>query len=87
MLTPHLMQNPIAVSTWSLHRHLGASFANGPGQVAPFVKSNTWGADDFSQCLAAAKRGKYQGPMTLIFHDEGDEWQGLEAERQFIRHN
>jgi sugar phosphate isomerase/epimerase len=39
---------------------------------------------DFSYCLAAAQRGNYTGPMTLIFHDEGDEWSGLEAERQFI---
>jgi sugar phosphate isomerase/epimerase len=40
---------------------------------------------DFSVCLAAAQRGNYTGPMTLIFHDEGDEWAGLEAERRFIR--
>jgi sugar phosphate isomerase/epimerase len=40
---------------------------------------------DFSNCLAAAQRGKYSGPMTLIFHDEGDEWLGLDAERQFVR--
>jgi sugar phosphate isomerase/epimerase len=42
--------------------------------------------DDFSHCLAAAQRGNYTGPMTLIFHDEGDEWSGLESERQFITH-
>jgi sugar phosphate isomerase/epimerase len=40
---------------------------------------------DFAACLSAAQRGHYQGPMTLIFHDEGDEWQGLEAERNFIQ--
>jgi hypothetical protein len=31
-----------------------------------------WGAD-------------YQGPLTLIFDGEGDEWQGLDVERQFIK--
>lgn len=41
------MQNPIAVSTWSLHHHLGTSFANGPGDSAPFKKSDTWGAGGF----------------------------------------
>jgi sugar phosphate isomerase/epimerase len=39
---------------------------------------------DFDQCLAAAKATGYRGPMTLIFHDEGNEWLGLEAERGFV---
>jgi sugar phosphate isomerase/epimerase len=42
-------------------------------------------AHDFSQCLVAAQRGDYKGPMTLIFHDDGDEWSGLDLERQFIK--
>ena len=42
-------------------------------------------AEDFSNCLAAAIRGNYKGPMTLIFADKGDEWAGLEIERRFIR--
>jgi sugar phosphate isomerase/epimerase len=41
-------------------------------------------AADFDQCLAAAKATRYAGPMTLIFHDDGDEWRGLEAERQCV---
>jgi hypothetical protein len=41
-------------------------------------------APDFDQCIAAAKAANYAGPMTLIFHDEGDEWMGLEAERRFV---
>ncbi len=41
------MQNPVAVSTWSLHHHLGYSFDNGPGRTAPFIKSDTWGAGAF----------------------------------------
>jgi sugar phosphate isomerase/epimerase len=39
---------------------------------------------DYRQCLEAAKRAGYQGPFTLIFADEGDEWAGLAAERKFI---
>jgi sugar phosphate isomerase/epimerase len=41
--------------------------------------------DDFSRCLQAACDAAYQGPMTLIFADVGEEWAGLETERQFIR--
>lgn len=40
---------------------------------------------DFSACLSAAREAHYAGPLTLIFADEGDEWQGLEVERQFIQ--
>jgi sugar phosphate isomerase/epimerase len=39
---------------------------------------------DYRQCLEAARAAGYQGPYTLIFADEGDEWAGLDAERQFI---
>ena len=39
---------------------------------------------DFGQCLAAAKSSGYSGPLTLIFHDEGSEWLGLEAERSVV---
>lgn len=41
------MQNLIAVSTWSLHHHLGYSYANGPADHPPYVKSDTWGAGVF----------------------------------------
>jgi sugar phosphate isomerase/epimerase len=40
--------NPIAVSTWSLHRHLGYSYDNGPGTAEPYVKADTWGKGSFS---------------------------------------
>ena len=39
---------------------------------------------DYSQCLIAAETAGYKGPYTLIFADEGDEWQGLDLERKFI---
>lgn len=70
MLTLASMQNPIAVSTWSLHHHLGTSFANGPGNTAPFKKSETWGAGvfDILQLPAAlAKRG-YKRCEICHFH-------------------
>jgi sugar phosphate isomerase/epimerase len=41
-----VMKNPFAVSTWSVHRKLGYSFANGPGAASPFVKSDTWGTGE-----------------------------------------
>ena len=40
---------------------------------------------DFGACLKAASAANYTGPLTLIFADEGDEWQGLELERTFIQ--
>lgn len=40
--------------------------------------------DDFDGCLNAARATSYTGPHTLVFEDDGDEWQGLEIERSFI---
>ena len=57
------MQNPIAVSTWSVHHKLGYSFANGPGGIAPFVKSDTWGVGDIDLLQLPgelAKRGYFR---------------------------
>ncbi len=42
-------------------------------------------ANDFEQCLAAAQQAEYAGPLTLIFMDDLDEWQGLDLERRFIK--
>ena len=39
---------------------------------------------DNAKWLAAAEAANYKGPYTLIFADEGDEWQGLDIERKFI---
>ena len=57
------MQNPIAVSTWSLHHHLGYSYANGPADTPPYVKSDTWGAGVFDILQlpeVLAKRGYFR---------------------------
>ena len=39
---------------------------------------------DYAACLKAAWASDYAGPFTLIFDSAGDEWQGLERERNFI---
>ncbi len=39
---------------------------------------------DNAKWLTAARAANYKGPFTLIFADEGDEWQGLAIERKFI---
>jgi sugar phosphate isomerase/epimerase len=39
---------------------------------------------DNGKWLAAAKAANYKGPYTLIFADDGDEWEGLRVEREFI---
>ncbi len=54
------MKNPIAVSTWSIHRLIGTSFVNGPGAPAPFDKQETWGKgelDIFDVPAALAAQG------------------------------
>jgi sugar phosphate isomerase/epimerase len=43
-------------------------------------------AEDFGQCLAAARRTGYSGPYTLIYEDKGaDEWTAVEIERDFVK--
>jgi sugar phosphate isomerase/epimerase len=39
---------------------------------------------DYAACIKAAEGVGYHGPYTLIFADEGDEWEGLAKERAFI---
>lgn len=52
---------------------------------ASFIAESQIDGADFSACLRAARGADYQGPLTLIFDGEGDEWQGLDIERQFIK--
>jgi sugar phosphate isomerase/epimerase len=42
---------------------------------------------DNAKWLAAAQASDYAGPYTLIFADDGDEWEGLNVERDFIMRN
>ena len=39
---------------------------------------------DYRKCLEAAAAANYAGPHTLIFEGEGDEWRGVEIEREFV---
>jgi sugar phosphate isomerase/epimerase len=55
--------------------HAKTSFA--AGQVLDEVDNARW--------LKAAQNAKYKGPYTLIFADDGDEWSGLNIEREFIK--
>ena len=41
-------------------------------------------ASDFTSCINAAESVAYKGPYTLIFADEGDEWEGLAKERDVV---
>jgi hypothetical protein len=43
--------------------------------------------DDNAKWLKAAQDANYHGPYTLIFADAGDEWDGLNIEREFIVQN
>jgi sugar phosphate isomerase/epimerase len=40
--------------------------------------------EDNAKWFKAANAANYRGPYTLIFADEGDEWEGLAIERKFI---
>ena len=42
------MDNPIAVSTWSLHRAMGAAYAHGPDGASDGAASFPWGHGDLS---------------------------------------
>jgi sugar phosphate isomerase/epimerase len=55
--------------------HAKTSFAS--GQVLDEVDNGRW--------LKAAQAANYKGPYTLIFADDGDEWDGLNIEREFIK--
>ena len=39
---------------------------------------------DYRRCIEAAQQAGYTGPYTLIFADDGDEWEGLAKEREFV---
>ena len=39
---------------------------------------------DYAACIKAGEGAGYTGPYTLIFADDGDEWEGLAKERELI---
>ena len=40
--------------------------------------------EDFLRCLEAVTAGGYDGPQTLIYEGDDDEWRGIEIEREFV---
>ena len=53
---------------------------------ASFMPGRKLDEADYGHCVSAAEGAGYSGPYTLIFADEGDEWEGLAKEREFITH-
>ena len=51
---------------------------------ATFAAGQKLDEDDYGKCVTAAEGAGYTGPYTLIFADDGDEWEGLAKERTFI---
>lgn len=51
---------------------------------ASFGPNQTMDRDDYRKCLEAAVKANYRGPHTLIFEGEGNEWRGVETERNFV---
>ena len=51
---------------------------------ATFAAGQKLDEDDYGKCVTAAEGAGYTGPYTLIFADDGDEWEGLAKEREFI---
>ena len=58
-----------------------AALCHAKASFAPGLKLDE---TDYQKCLTAAETAGYKGPYTLIFADDGDEWEGLDAERNFI---
>ncbi len=49
-----------------------------------FGADRTMDQEDYRLCLATAIEAGYSGPHTLIFEGEGDEWRGVDMERDFV---
>ncbi len=49
-----------------------------------FIAPRTPNAEDFRRCLALARAAQFHGPFTLIYNSGGDEWEGIEIERDLI---
>ncbi len=50
----------------------------------PSFTGLTMDETDYAACIAAGEKAGYTGPYTLIFADEGDEWEGLAKERALV---
>lgn len=71
----HLRDNPIAVSTWSLHHQLGYSYANGPTHALPFQRAATWGEGAIELLQLPAELAKRGYHRVEICHFHLASWQ------------
>ncbi len=51
---------------------------------AEFFDENTLNEDDYTRCLDLLKNADFSGPYTLINGTPGDEWSGLEMEKEVV---
>ena len=52
---------------------------------AEFFDENTLNEGDYTRCLDLLKNADFSGPYTLINGTPGDEWRGLEMEKEVVR--
>jgi len=52
---------------------------------AAFDDAQAMDRAEFRRCIEAAKSAGYKGPFTLVFESPGDEWTGIEMERDVVR--
>ena len=71
----------------SKYDDLGAIFARAERchAKAHFDGGLAMDSADYRQCIAAAKTAGYSGPFTLVFESPGDEWTGVEMEREVVK--
>ena len=53
---------------------------------AHFLGAETINIEDYTRCLGILKNADFSGPFTLINGTPGDEWRGLELEKEIVQH-
>ena len=51
---------------------------------ASFTPDQQIDRDDYRRCILAAKNAGYSGPFALVYDSPGDEWAGVDAEREVV---
>lgn len=62
-----------------------APFAESCHAKAHFETNQNIDRRDYARCLDLLRAANFSGPFTLIFDSAGDEWRGLEIEREIVR--
>lgn len=62
-----------------------APFAESCHAKAHFETNQNIDAKDYTKCLDILREAEFSGPFTLIFDSDGNEWRGLEIERELVR--